>query len=78
MDPFGLQQERVEERRAIEMYEEDCEAVVARVDGTNYRHAVEILELPLSVRGFGHVKGDAASRASERRKELMRRFLGEA
>ena len=77
MDPFGLQQERLEERRAIQRYEDDCEAVLARVDGTNYRHAVEILELPLSVRGFGHVKAEAAARATERRHELMRRFLGE-
>jgi indolepyruvate ferredoxin oxidoreductase len=39
--------------------------------------AVEIAGIPLSIRGYGHVKSEAMDRARQRQAELLERWPGD-
>ena len=77
LDPFGWQAERREERRMIVEYEELVEKVLVALRPANLAVAVELASLPLSVRGFGHVKERAATEMRRRRAELAPRLTAE-
>ena len=70
-DPFGRGAERRMERAAIVEYEADMDRVQAGLTPRTLPIALELAELPLRVRGFGHVKQAAAEVASVRRRELL-------
>ncbi|MGH1369253.1 MAG: indolepyruvate ferredoxin oxidoreductase family protein [Maritimibacter sp.] len=72
-DPFGYTDERKMERALIEEYEADMERLFARasIDDAADDAAVELARLPLSIRGFGPVKAQAAQAAAKRRLELL-------
>ncbi|MGZ3216420.1 indolepyruvate ferredoxin oxidoreductase family protein [Paracoccus sp. T5] len=74
LDPFGYGAERRRERAMIRDYEADMAEVFAKVTDTTMPIAIELAELPLSVRGFGPVKEAAADSAAERRAELLAQF----
>jgi len=74
LDPFGRTAERRAERRAIADYAGTLREITDGLTAQNHETAVEIAELPLSVRGFGHVKEAAQARAAERQESLMRAF----
>ncbi|MBI5128317.1 MAG: indolepyruvate ferredoxin oxidoreductase family protein [Rhodopseudomonas palustris] len=69
-DPFGNTAERRMERQMIEDYVGQIDVLLARLTPQNHSIAVEILRLPESIRGFGHVK-DASVRAAEERKRQL-------
>ena len=73
-DPFGHTAERRRERALIGEYEATVEALLAGLDAENHAHAVEIAELPLAMRGFGHVKAANVRRAKEREAHLLAAF----
>ncbi len=73
-DPFGYGAERRRERAMIRDYEADMREVLANVDDSTLPIAIELAELPLSVRGYGPVKDKAADEAAIRRKELLAQF----
>ncbi|WP_350460803.1 indolepyruvate ferredoxin oxidoreductase family protein [Amaricoccus sp.] len=73
-DPFGWTEERRRERAAITQYEADMDLVAAGFDPATAAVAIELAELPLKVRGFGHVKQAAAEAAAERRRDLLAAF----
>jgi len=68
-DPFGRTAERRAERRLIGEYEAVVDELIAGLDGDRHALAVEIAAIPLSIRGFGHVKeaSIAAAKAREAR-----------
>ena len=73
-DPFGRTAERRAERAAIVEYEADMDLVAAGLTQATAPVAIELAELPLRVRGFGHVRQAAAELAAERRRELLAAF----
>jgi indolepyruvate ferredoxin oxidoreductase len=75
LDPFGHTAERRMERALIARYEDTLERVLAGLSPDNHSLAVEIADLPTSIRGFGAVKLEAAERCEVRERELLDRFL---
>ncbi|MBW7055798.1 indolepyruvate ferredoxin oxidoreductase family protein [Paracoccus bogoriensis] len=73
-DPFGYTAERRMERRMIREYEADMAEIFAHVTEATMPVALELAELPLSVRGYGPVKEKAAQEASARREALLAQF----
>ncbi|MBF2756010.1 MAG: indolepyruvate ferredoxin oxidoreductase family protein [Gammaproteobacteria bacterium AqS3] len=72
LDPFGYTLERRTERRLVREYAQDIRKLCTELDGKNLPAAAAIAELPLSIRGFGHVKMAAIEHYQIRREELMR------
>jgi indolepyruvate ferredoxin oxidoreductase len=58
-DPFGYTAERRMERALITEYEELIETLLARLSPANLAQIVEIARLPMTIRGYGHVKDKA-------------------
>ncbi|WP_292978313.1 indolepyruvate ferredoxin oxidoreductase family protein [Paracoccus sp. UBA5162] len=73
-DPFGYGAERKRERAMIREYETDMREVLAGTNDATLPIAIELAELPLSVRGYGPVKDRAADEAAIRRRELLQQF----
>lgn len=73
-DVFGYTSERRMERRLVDEYRIDIERLLPRMTEHNYDAAVNLAKLPLSMRGFGHVKEAAVRGANERRSELLQAF----
>ncbi|MDM7458848.1 MAG: indolepyruvate ferredoxin oxidoreductase family protein [Paracoccus sp. (in: a-proteobacteria)] len=73
-DPFGYSAERRMERKMIRDYEADMAEVFSAVTEATMPVAVELAELPLSVRGYGPVKEKAAHEAAARREVLLAQF----
>lgn len=74
LDVFGYLPERRRERAMIREFEGDMREIFQKVDETTIPIAIELAELPLSVRGYGPVKDKAADEAAIRRKELLDQF----
>ena len=56
LDPFGHTRERRSERALIGEFREKVDGLLALLDVDNLATAVEIAEVPQSIRGFGHVR----------------------
>lgn len=74
LDLFGYFPERRRERAMIRDYERDMREVLENVSDATMPIAIELAELPLSVRGYGPVKDRAADEAAIRREELLAQF----
>ena len=59
-------------------YEASVETLIAGLDSDNHGLAVEIAEVPLAMRGFGHVKEANIACAKERETELLAAFRAPA
>jgi indolepyruvate ferredoxin oxidoreductase len=73
-DVFGYSEERRMERALIAEYEADMDRVQAGLTPATRDIALALAELPLEIRGFGHVKAAAAAAAAGRRAELLAAF----
>jgi len=73
-DVFGHTQERRLERTLIERFDARLDELAAGLAPANQAVAARIAELPLSVRGFGHVKIANLALAQVREAELLHRF----
>jgi len=73
-DVFGHTQERKLERELIARFEARLDELLAELSPENQTLAAQIAALPLSVRGFGHVKLANLALARGREAELMHRF----
>ncbi|WP_334127749.1 indolepyruvate ferredoxin oxidoreductase family protein [Sneathiella sp.] len=58
-DIFGYQAERKTERALISEYEEIVETLLGGLSRDNHAAAVAVAELPLAIRGYGHIKDRA-------------------
>jgi indolepyruvate ferredoxin oxidoreductase len=77
-DPFGHTAERKLERRMVDEYETLLlSRVIPDLIAENHALAVEIARLPLSIRGFGHVKAAAERDASTRLANFLSRWTGD-
>jgi indolepyruvate ferredoxin oxidoreductase len=71
LDIFGYSAERRMERGLIKQYEADMAEVLPLLDDRTRDAIVALAELPLEIRGFGHVKDANKARADKRRAELL-------
>ena len=78
LDIFGYSAERRRERALIGEYEATVDALIAGLGSDNHGLAVEIAEVPLAMRGFGHVKEANIDCAKEREAELLAAFRAPA
>jgi len=77
-DVFGYSAERKLERQMIADYERLLDVIASRLDQSNYETAVALAELPLEIRGFGHVKMANYKAAKSREADLLQAFLNPA
>ena len=73
-DVFGYTAERKMERQMIPDYEATLRHLIGKLDADNYDLAVEIAEVPDSIRGYGHIKEEAVEAAREHESQLRRLF----
>ena len=71
MDPFGRTGDRRLERQLVRDYETDLQEIAAGLNGDNQGLALDLLSLPDSVRGYGHVKLRSVAAYQERRLALL-------
>ncbi|TDQ84544.1 indolepyruvate ferredoxin oxidoreductase [Dongia mobilis] len=77
-DIFGRTEERRTERRLITDYEADISAIIDGLTVASYDTAVALAQLPLDIRGFGHVKAAAIALAHEKRRKLTAQFAAQS
>ena len=70
LDPFRYSKDRILEKSLVENYEKSINELIDILNMENIAVATEIAALPLSVRGFGHVKVRHAAEAESRNQEL--------
>ncbi len=73
-DPFGYTAERRMERALIKQYERDMNEILNGLTPETNEIAVALAELPLQIKGFGHVKQANEAKAAKRREELLAAF----
>ena len=73
-DPFGYGADRRAERAMIKQYLVDMKEVVRDFSVKNQAAGVALAELPLQIRGYGHVKEASHRVAMQRRDELLAAF----
>ncbi len=73
-DPFRSNAERALERSLLTQYEVDLDSVLARLDARTLPLAVQLMALPQSIRGYGHVKEAQAVTATTRRGQILAEF----
>jgi indolepyruvate ferredoxin oxidoreductase len=74
LDPFGATAERRQERAQIRDYELRVRALLPLLGREQLALATEIARIPLSMRGYGHVKAAAVAQARAREAELLWRL----
>ena len=70
-DPFGYSRERREDRRQLLDYERDLGRIVDALTPQNQALALEFAQLPMRVRGYGHVKEHKRAEARKRGAEIL-------
>jgi indolepyruvate ferredoxin oxidoreductase len=73
-DLFGYTHERRTERALINQFDHRLDELAADLSCANQHLAAQIAALPLSIRGFGHVKLANLALAAEREAQLLHRF----
>lgn len=74
-DPFGYQRERRTERRLIAQFEAVAERLLSTLTSENRDKAAEIAQLPMAIRGFGHVKDRSVEAAAARQAVLLASYV---
>ena len=78
LDIFGYSGERRRERQDIADYRTLVGSLVAGLTQENYETGVQLAELPLQLRGFGHVKDENRAKLDLQLKRLLAAFRGES
>ncbi|MBT7372177.1 MAG: indolepyruvate ferredoxin oxidoreductase family protein, partial [Gammaproteobacteria bacterium] len=76
-DPFGYLQDRIEERETLIVWRRLFASIAGELSPDNYRAAVKLAELPLEIRGYGHIKTKNLRKVNARKEILMSEFRGE-
>lgn len=74
-DPFAYTDERRFERTLIVNFERLIADILSSLTPANHRLAVELAELPMRIRGYGHIKRRSAEIQARHQIELLGRFL---
>ena len=77
-DPFGYHADRRQERALIKEYEELVRLVLKGLEKDNLDLAVEILSLPLDIKGFGPVKEQNIEIYKQRKKDMLEKWHEDA
>jgi indolepyruvate ferredoxin oxidoreductase len=77
LDPFGWTRERRRERKDIDDYLAQLAQLPGLVTVENYRAGVQLAELPMQLRGFGHVKDRNRELLTLQADQLLRTLRGE-
>jgi indolepyruvate ferredoxin oxidoreductase len=73
-DVFGYTAERRRERAMIADYERTLDEICAHLAPAAYDAAVALAELPLEVKGFGHVKQAGHAKAQQKEAQLLQQL----
>jgi len=73
-DPFRYSKDRVFDQQLVRDYEQTVSNLCAGLSASNLDAAIEIALLPLSIRGFGHIKSDKASKTQLTAEKLWSEF----
>ena len=73
-DIFGRTEERRMERALIDEYEQTMLDLAGALNADNHAAAVALARLPLTIRGFGHIKEANAKKAAAERQRLLQAF----
>jgi indolepyruvate ferredoxin oxidoreductase len=76
-DLFGHTEERRMERDLVAQFERRIDELLANLTADRLPSAIQIAALPLSMRGYGHVKIANVALARAREAELLHRFMPE-
>ena len=71
LDPFGYLQERRDERALIREYETNIATLIDGLSAENIETATAIANLPMDIRGYGHVKQQAMQLAADKLAALL-------
>ena len=74
LDVFGYSAERKGERQAIENQIKLLDEITKDLTRERFTTAVQLADLPLQIKGYGHVKDANAEAAAKRRAELLAEF----
>jgi indolepyruvate ferredoxin oxidoreductase len=74
LDPFARNEERHQERRLLADYETLLAEMMGCLNEENHPLCVELAELPMQIRGFGHVKEASLTAVKAREAELVQRL----
>jgi indolepyruvate ferredoxin oxidoreductase len=74
-DPFGYTAERRSERELISWYEQQIDAILAKLTAKNLPDLVAIARAPLEIRGYGPVKDAAIPKAKAEVERLRERLV---
>lgn len=73
-DPFGRTEERRNERRLIAEYRATIESLLPSLSADNLALALEIVEIPDRIRGYGPIKEKSLAEAKARESALLARY----
>jgi len=73
-DVFGYTAERKMERALVTEYIADIDDLMTRLSPQNHALAMELMHLPDSIKGYGHIKEAAVRAMRERRAQLREAF----
>ena len=74
LDPFSYASDRKLERQLIRDFEKDLEKLLTGLNQDTYQTATAIAELPMKIRGYGHVKLAAVENVRTVRDPLWESF----
>ena len=74
IDPFGYLSDRKIERDLIEQYFDTIELLIKGINSDNYELAVEIAAIPMSIRGYGHIKHESVLEARQENGILLKKW----
>ena len=77
LDIFGYSAERKMERELINELNQTINTLVDGLSDAKLKHACEIVELALDVRGYGHVKEASYEQYQLRLNQQLKRYRGE-
>ena len=78
LDPFGYTQDRKTERQLILRYENIIDQCEKWISEDNHQIALELLELPQKIRGYGYIKHENARLAQIEEEHLLTRLKSQA
>ncbi|MFT5136061.1 MAG: indolepyruvate ferredoxin oxidoreductase [Arenicella sp.] len=76
LDIFSYSEERKMERRLINELNATIDALISGLNAEKQQHAIEIIELVLDVRGYGHVKEANYAKYQLRLAQQLKRYQG--
>ncbi len=75
-DIFGYSAERVEERKTRDIFAEELVDIASQLNEQNYELGCRMIELPMKIKGFGHIKSRNLEEVRVEHQRLLLEFRG--